>query len=78
MKGTCVMNKLKNILRKYPGLMSVNDIQDVLHIGRSKAYSLLKNGKIKSIRIGTKYRIPKAYLIDFLNENACFSGDNLV
>lgn len=58
------------MLRGYPDLMSVNDIQDILHIGRSKAYSMLKSGEIRALRIGAKYRIPKPYLIDFLNQNA--------
>lgn len=60
---------MRRVLRKYPDLMSAKDIQDILYIGRSKAYSLLQSGEIRSIRIGAKYRIPKAYLIDFLNKN---------
>jgi excisionase family DNA binding protein len=54
-------------LRKYPDLMDVRDIQAILHIGRSKAYALLKSGKVHALRIGAVYRIPKQYLLDFLN-----------
>lgn len=57
-------------LKKYPDIMSVKDIQNILHIGRSKVYSMLQSGEIRSLRIGAKYRIPKAYLLDFLNKNA--------
>lgn len=57
-------------LKRCPDIMSVRDIQNILHIGRSKAYDLLKSGELRALRIGTKYRIPKAYLLDFLNGKA--------
>jgi excisionase family DNA binding protein len=57
-------------LRGYPDLMTPEDARKILRIGRSKMYSLLNSGQISALRIGAKYRIPKAYLIDFLNENA--------
>ncbi|MBR3997524.1 MAG: helix-turn-helix domain-containing protein [Clostridia bacterium] len=38
----------------------------ILNIGRNKVYELLKNGTIKSIRIGCKHRIPKKILIKYL------------
>lgn len=55
--------------RGHPDLMTVKEIQNILHIGRSKAYAMLQNGEIKSIRAGVKYLIPKPYLIEFLNES---------
>lgn len=55
------------MLRSYPDLMSVKDMQNILHIGRSKAYEMLRSGEICALRIGAKYRIPKPYLIEFLN-----------
>ena len=53
-------------IRRYPDLLTVKDIQEILHIGRSTAYSLLKSGEIKSIRIGSVYRIPKVKLQDYI------------
>lgn len=41
----------------------------MLHIGRSTALSLLRSGKIKSIKIGRAYRIPKVYVIEYLNNS---------
>jgi hypothetical protein len=60
--------ELTLMLRDYPDLMNVKNIQNILHIGRSNAYGLLKCGKIKHIRIGSKYLIPKPYLVDFLSK----------
>lgn len=54
----------------YPEVISVDNLQEILHIGRNAAYSLLKEGKIKTIKIGKKYIIPKKSIIEFL-ETAC-------
>lgn len=43
------------------------DIMKILGIGRSMAYRLLSDGKIRSIRIGKLYRIPAHYLEDYLS-----------
>lgn len=39
----------------------------MLKIGRNSAYSLLKDGVIKSIRVGKKYIVPKQAVVDFVN-----------
>lgn len=56
-------------LRGSPDLMTAKDLASVLHIGRSKTYALLKNGTIRSMRIGAEYRVPKAFLLEYLNTN---------
>lgn len=50
----------------YPDVLSVNDLSSLLHIGKNKAYALVKNDSIKNIKIGKIYKIPKCYVIDFL------------
>lgn len=57
-----------------PDIMTVDEMRKVLKIGRNKAYSLVKSGEIKSLKIGEIYRIPKRYLIDFI-ESACYNDD---
>jgi excisionase family DNA binding protein len=62
------MSKITSaILRNYPDLMTVCDVQKILQIGRTKTYELLKSGQIRSLRVGTTYRIPKVYLLEYLN-----------
>lgn len=51
----------------YPDVVTVDDLRQMLHIGRSAAYSLLKSGRIKTLKFGKKYIIPKSSVIDFLN-----------
>lgn len=54
----------------YPDVLTVNDLCDALHIGKTSAYRLLAKGEIGSIRIGPQYRIPKKWLIDYLYKHA--------
>ena len=52
-----------------PLVLSVNQLVDVLKIGRNTAYELLRCGKIKSIRVGHQIRIPKEAVLRFLQES---------
>lgn len=58
--------RIDNFLRDYPDVLSPEEVQSILHVGRTRAYKFLSSGTIKSIRIGRKYRIPKFYLYDYL------------
>lgn len=49
-----------------PLVLNVEDIADTLMIGRNKAYNLVNSGKIKALRIGNHYRIPRDSFIAFL------------
>ena len=57
------MNK---IFENYPDVVSIEELQDMLHIGRNAAYDIVKEGKIKTIRIGKRYINPKTSVINFL------------
>jgi hypothetical protein len=54
------------ILREYDDVLSVHDLQKILHVGKDCAYALVANGTIKSFRIVTIYKLPKPYLIEYL------------
>lgn len=49
-----------------PLMLNVNDVAKILGIGRNLAYSLVNSGEIKGLRVGTKIRIPKQALIDYM------------
>lgn len=52
-----------------PLVLSVCDVADTLAIGRNKAYGLVKSGKIRTLKIGNNYRIPRDAFIDFLRRS---------
>ena len=53
-------------LEDSPDVLTPEELREFLNIGRNKVYELLKNKDIKSIRIGSRYRIPKKFISEFL------------
>ena len=37
-------------------LLKIEEIQDILHIGRNKTYELLKSGEINGFKIGREWK----------------------
>ena len=69
--GVCTINKLKNsaidnMFLNYPDLLTIDDLQKALGIGRNMAYRLINNGQIEHIRIGKNIKIPKRFVVDFI------------
>ena len=54
------------IFKDYPDVVTIDQLQKMLNIGRNSAYELLKNNVIKSVRVGKRYIIPKVYVIAYL------------
>lgn len=57
------------IFKDYPDVVSIEQLMKMLGIGRNKAYELVNSGTIKSIRIGTKHKIPKVRVVEFLMQS---------
>ena len=56
-----------------PLTLTVRDIADTLSIGMNRAYALVNEGQLKSLRIGNQIRIPRDCFQAFLmgeNESA--------
>lgn len=63
------VNKDK-IFQDYPDVVTIVDLQKMLGVGRNVAYSLVTNNQIKHFKIGKSIKIPKVFVIDFINNNA--------
>ncbi len=51
----------------YPDIVDITQMRKMLGgIGVTLAYKLLKQRKIKSLKIGREYRIPKSCIIQYL------------
>jgi len=55
------------MLENYRDILTVKDLHDILPIGRTAIYKLIREEKIKSIRIGQKILVPKKALIEFID-----------
>lgn len=56
------------MLEQFPDLLTVKDLQKILSIGRSKAYSSLHSGELQYITIGRPICIPKKHLLNYLRK----------
>ncbi len=56
------------LFKDYPDIITIIDLQAMLHIGRNAAYKLLQDNSIVSIRVGKKYIIPKSSVANFVTE----------
>ncbi len=55
-------------LEDIPVIFSVEDLMRFLDIGRNTAYTLVRSGQIKSIRVGRQIRITRDSLIEFVQD----------
>lgn len=53
------------MFRHYPDVVSVEQLCEMLHIGKNMAYQLLQRGDIRAVRVGRKYRVPKTCVVEY-------------
>lgn len=58
------------IFKEYPDIVSIEDLQTMLGIGRNSTYNLIHSGAIKSIKIGRIHKIPKFCVIEYILKNS--------
>lgn len=56
------------MLENYKDVLTVEDVQEILGIGRSKAYQLIRNHTIPSLQMGKVIRVSKVNLINYINQ----------
>ena len=56
----------------FPDVLTIEDIQAALSIGRTTAYRLISSGAIKHWKIGKSIKIPKVFLIDYITDS-CYT-----
>ncbi len=63
------LSHINNItdIEDIPLVLSVDDLCNVLSIGKNSAYALIKSKEIASLRIGRNIRIPRSALLEYLN-----------
>ena len=65
------LNIKDKLFTEYPDLLSIEQMQEAMGIGRSMAYRLISQEKIKHLRIGKTIRIPKICMLDYVL-NSCY------
>lgn len=67
-------NIYENMFQNYPDVVTIKQLMQMLNIGKNKAYELIKNKTIQTVRIGKKYIIPKVAVIQFLSNRIKLSA----
>jgi excisionase family DNA binding protein len=60
--GTQLLREVKKLLQAY----TVEQVAEMLHVGRDKVYYLLRTGQLRSIKIGKLRRITEQHLAEFI------------
>lgn len=55
-----------SVLKDEPEVLTVVEAVNILRIGKNKAYNLVNDGRLSSIKVGGKTIIPKMCLASFL------------
>lgn len=58
------------MFENYPDVVTVEQLVEMLNIGRNSAYELIRAGIIPSVRIGRNIRISKAEIIKYLSSQS--------
>ena len=59
MTGIPMFNQITNGTSGEMEIMTVPELAEYLGIGRNRAYDLLRNGSIKSFRIGSSWKVSR-------------------
>ena len=54
------------MLKAYPDVMDVSQMCEILDVSTKTGYKILREGKIRCLKVGRSYRIPKAHLFTYL------------
>lgn len=69
-KGGNLMHEKQTIFAPYPDVVSIYQLKEMLGIGISLAYKLVKQNSIRSRRVGREYKIPKANVIEYITTSS--------
>ena len=53
------------MLEQIDALLTIDDLCELLKIGRNAAYHLVNSGEIKSLKNGRVWRIPKEAVVEY-------------
>jgi excisionase family DNA binding protein len=54
------------MFENYDDVVTIEELMEILDIGKNNAYKLLRSGEIKSFKIGKVYKIPKVCIQKYI------------
>ena len=59
----------KSMFAEYPDVVNVDQLCEMLSIGKKRAYELVRTGELKAIPCSKAIKIPKILVIDYVLRN---------
>ncbi len=56
------------MLEQYHDILTIEELCEILKIGRNRAYELLESGPIKGFRLGKPWKIPRIAVENYLKQ----------
>ncbi len=56
------------MLEQYHDILTIEELCEILKIGRNRAYELLESGAIKGFRLGKPWKIPRIAVENYLKQ----------
>ena len=58
------------MLEQYHDILTIEELCEILKIGRNRAYELLESGAIKGFRLGKPWKIPRSAVENYLKQQS--------
>lgn len=58
------------MLNQYEDILTIFELAEILKIGNTQAYRLVRTGKIKAFKSGKDWKIPKQTVIQYICEQS--------
>ena len=56
------------MLERYDDILTIDDLTEILRIGYTQAYRLVRSGSLKAFKEGKDWKIPKKEIIAYIQK----------
>lgn len=57
-------------IEDFGDVLTTDELLEIIPVGKTTLYKLLKSNVIKHLKVGKKFIIPKQFVVDYLNSAA--------
>ena len=59
--------KFNTMFQDCPDVLDVKQVSELLNVSNKTVYRLINEGKLASLKVGRAFKIPKLYLLQYIN-----------
>ncbi|WP_456437209.1 helix-turn-helix domain-containing protein [Desulfurobacterium sp.] len=69
------LKTIEEQLKEYPDFLTFHQVAKILQVSERTMYRLIRSAQIEAVKVRGVWRIPKAALIEYLQERNCLNID---